>query len=196
MNAFFLILHKKQFISFKQTNLPMKYLNHFLLLALLMSCFACGGSTETNTDTDSTKTDSTEQTPEEATTESNTEETANETTVELSEEAKPFVKKWAMTSYTDTQGKTQDNIDNAFLELADDGTFVELFSGKEIASGTWNIEKEGEGMVLVLTHKKGEMASQLSEGKEKLNVKEFSPEKMITVDDGGKMSETFVPVKE
>ncbi len=176
----------------------MKYLNNFLLMALLMSLLACGGSTETDTNTDSTSTDSsTEQSNTESTPDnSNTEESENMTTVEISEDAKPFVKKWAMTSYTDTEGKSQDNIDNAFLELADDGTFVELFSGKEIASGTWNVEKEGEAMVLVLTHKKGEMASQLSEGKEKLNIKEFSAEKMITVDDGGKMTETFVPAKE
>ncbi len=173
----------------------MKYLNNLLIATILLACFACGGGGETESKEGEISTDSTEQTTGDETKNSNTEESEDKTTVEISEDAKPFVKKWAMISYTDTEGKSKDKIDNAFLELADDGTFTELFSGKEIASGTWNVEKEGEKMLLVLTHKKGEMASQLSEGKEKLNIKEFSAEKMVTVDDGGKMTETFVPAK-
>lgn len=164
-----------------------------LFIFSVVTLSSCDSEEKSESDTDTTKAATEEVTEEET----STEETSTEeepAAVVLSEEAKPFAKEWAMTSFTNTEGKSQDGIDNAFLTLGEDGKFKETFSGKEIASGTWDIIKEGDVQVLVLTHLKGEMATQLQEGKEKLSIKEFSTEKMITSDDDGKMTETFMAV--
>jgi hypothetical protein len=55
--------------------------------------------------------------------------------------------------------------------------------------------KEGNSQVLVLTHTSGDMVTKLREGKEKLMIKEISADKMVTADNDGKMTETFMVVK-
>jgi hypothetical protein len=166
--------------------------NTFLIVFFFVSIstFSCSNKETLEKDTETTVIDK----EDESETETETPE-VEVVTVELSEEAKPFAKEWAMKSFTHTDGKVQDNIDNSFLTLGEDGKFVELFSTKEVATGTWNIMKEGNSQVLVLTHTSGDMVTKLREGKEKLMIKEISADKMVTADNGGKMTETFMVVK-
>ncbi|NJL12689.1 MAG: hypothetical protein HC913_06650 [Microscillaceae bacterium] len=163
-----------------------------LLIALVLcwSLMACGGGEKATNNADSTQADTAEANKTTEATE------VSEESPELSEEAQPFVKKWSMTSFSHNDGRKEENISNRILNLKEDGTFEEFFNKRVIASGTWNVSKEGERQMLVLTHKTGEMSTELKDGEEKLTVKEISADKMITEDDGGKMSETFVPASE
>ncbi|GAB4404392.1 MAG: hypothetical protein OHK0053_29910 [Microscillaceae bacterium] len=161
-----------------------------IALALCWSLTACGGGENATETSDSTQADTAKakETPEEV--------EAPEETPALTEEAQAFVKQWSLISFSHADGRKEENISNRILDLKADGTFEELFNKKVIASGTWNVSKEGEQQMLILVHKTGEMASELKNGEEKITVKEISADKMVTEDDGGKMTETFVPVSE
>lgn len=115
---------------------------------------------------------------------------AEEDTIKVdmsSKEAKILAKNWAMTAFTHTDGRKQDNITNASIELKEDGTFDEKFKGQSIATGKWMLADNNKN--LVLKHLTGNMKDKI----EKLGIKELKDDKLVTVDDDGKMTETYIP---
>ena len=103
---------------------------------------------------------------------------------ELTEEAKKIAKKWTLKEITHADGKKEKAKSNSILDLKADGTFTELFAGKEVATGTWQVT----GKDFVMTHLTGAMAAQKTE---KLSIKEATDKKLVTSDDEGKMTESY-----
>ncbi|MDX2305721.1 MAG: hypothetical protein NW226_23140 [Microscillaceae bacterium] len=165
----------------------MKLIQNLLLNTLFLFLVACGGGGSTTDTTDSTQNNE-DSTAEEA----NSEETSQKVvTIDVeNEDVKMLIKRWKMTEYTHTDGKSEKNIKGAFLVLKEDGTFEELFNANVIASGKWSFEVEGK--VISLMHETGEMKGD----NEKLTVKELTADKLITLDDEGKMTETWMPEAE
>ncbi|MCS6821818.1 MAG: hypothetical protein NZ551_08105 [Microscillaceae bacterium] len=105
-------------------------------------------------------------------------------------EVKMLVKKWALKSIVHKDGKKEENIDNAFLELKEDGTFVEFFAGKEVATGNWELSADKKTFTLI--HKTGPEATTLKDGREKSAIKELTDNKFVTEDEN---IETYEPAK-
>ena len=162
----------------------MKLLQNLLLSALFLFLVACGGG---DTTTEDTTEENTEETTNEETTEESTEETSEEAGLDLeNEDVKMLINRWKMTAYTHTDGKKEEGIENAYLVLKEDGTFEELFNANVIASGSWSYDAEGKEISMI--HETGELKGD----NEKFTVEEISAEQMITKDDEGKMTETWV----
>lgn len=165
----------------------MKLISQFSFFILLLLVFACGGgSTETENKTeDSTKTDTK--------VEEKKEEAKDTAQFVLTEEAKVFVNNWKLDAYTHADGKSEKNIQGAFLNLMEDGTFKELFNEKIIASGNWMVSQDKKSLTLM--HKTGKYKEEFGKEEEKFTIKEISATKLTTVDDGGKMTETYLVEK-
>jgi hypothetical protein len=167
----------------------MKLISKLTFFVLLFFAFACGGSsTEGEKKTDDTA--KTETKPDEA---EKKEEPKDTVKFVLTDEAKVFVNKWKLDSYTHTDGKSEKNIQGSFLSLKEDGSFEELFNANVIASGTWNVSKDQKTLTLI--HKTGKYKEEFGKETEDVSVKEVSAAKLVTVDAGGKMTETYVAEK-
>jgi hypothetical protein len=105
---------------------------------------------------------------------------------ELSEEAKKIAKKWNRKSYTHDDGKVEEVKSKEELDLKADGTFEELFAGKSIATGTWNVKDKQ----LVLKHLTGQEKDQA----EKHKVEEANDNKLVLLNEKGK-KETYEVAK-
>jgi hypothetical protein len=165
----------------------MKLLQTLLLAGIFAMLTACGGgSTETKTE-DTTKTEAKEETTEKK------EEVKEDAKFELTEDVKPFVNKWKLSEITHIDGKTEKAKEDGYLELKEDGTFNELFGKNVVASGNWTASKDKK--TLTLMHKSGDYKNKMGKEEEPFVVKEISADKLVTVDDGGKMTEIFVVEK-
>jgi hypothetical protein len=165
----------------------MKLLQILLLAGIFAMLTACGGgSTETKTE-DTTKIEAKEESTEKK------EEAKEEAKFELTEDIKPFVNKWKLSEVTHIDGKTEKVKEDGYLELKEDGTFNELFGKNVIASGNWTASKDKK--TLNLLHKSGDYRNKMGKEDEPFVVKEISADKLVTVDDGGKMTEVFVAAK-
>ena len=163
----------------------MKLLQNLLLSALFLFLVACGGAdtttTEESTEETTEATENTEETTE------TTEETAETNSLDLeNEDIKMLINRWKMTAYTHTDGKSEEGIEGAYLVLKEDATFEELFNTNVIASGSWSYDAEGKELSLI--HETGELKGD----NEKFAIEELSAGEMITKDDEGKMTETWV----
>lgn len=156
----------------------MKLLQNLLTVSFFALLTACGGGEKTEEKKDTLQTE-----------EPKIEEKTEEPKMELTEDAKMLVKKWQMVSFTHTDGKKEDNIDDAFLELNEDGSFIEIFKGQTIATGKWMLSEDKKS--LTFKHETGEFKDR----EKKEEVKEMGAEKLVTSDDDGKMIETYVPAK-
>ncbi|TAE76264.1 MAG: hypothetical protein EAZ85_00635 [Bacteroidetes bacterium] len=108
-----------------------------------------------------------------------------------SAEGLKIAKKWKMVKFTHTDGKEEKEPEKnsvKILNLKDDGTFEQLMNDKVINAGNWKLD--GKSIVL---KKAGASGAEVKE--EKLNVKSSNDKQLVTVDDDGKMTETFEVVK-
>ncbi len=166
----------------------MKILQILFLFSFVTCVVACGGGTETTTtetDTTSTEATSTDDTTPEV------EEPEAPSGPDMSDEdVSTLARKWQLTAFTHIDGQKEENIEGDFLYLNEDGSYTEIVKLDTIV-GTWDLDKT-EGKVLMLKPTTGKFAGQT----EKLAIEELSAEQMITSDDDGKMTETFVVVPE
>lgn len=171
----------------------MKKLTYTLMfLAMFGFMAACGGGesdTETEETSDSTSTEETTSTEAE---EENTQAVDDEESEAAlnSETAQKLARKWQMIAYSHTDGRSEEGLEGDFLVLNADGSFSEVFKGKEVASGKWSLSEDEKQ--LILKHETGEFLGKES----KMTIQEVSAEKLVTVDDEGKMTETFVAAPE
>jgi major membrane immunogen (membrane-anchored lipoprotein) len=157
----------------------------YLSFLFLTACNSSGEkTTEEKNPTETSKTEGKNKE-----TEKNTDEQdKSEVPTKPSEEGLKIAKKWLMVKIMHNDKKEEDvKAKKGVLELKTDGTFVETFNDKEIATGNWKLE----GNDLVVKHLTGEFKGK----EEKLVVKEKSDTKLVTVDNDGKMTETYEVMK-
>lgn len=161
----------------------MKLLKSLFILSLFFFIASCGGGEQAS------EGEGTEEATEESTETTESEEETSEETVSLdleNEDVQMLVKTWKMVSFTHEDGSNEEAQEEDLLVLNEDGTFADIFKGNEVASGVWNYDAEGR--IISLEHKTGNLMGD----KQKLTIKELAADKLITIDDDGKMTETFV----
>ncbi|TAE18786.1 MAG: hypothetical protein EAZ95_03410 [Bacteroidetes bacterium] len=151
----------------------MKRTNFVWATALAFTMIACGGEAPKQEEKEKPEPEPKEEAPKK-------EEPKPEA---LSEEGQKIAKKWAMKEFTHTDGKKEEVKGKQILHLKADGTFEQVFGEKTVATGTWNVKDKN----LTMKHLTGAEKDQT----EKLVVKEATDKKLVTVDDGGKMTETY-----
>jgi predicted secreted protein len=160
----------------------MKYLQNLLFIASFFAMVACGGN--------STSTENTEDTAQKDSV--TTEEEPKEKVPSLSEDdKKSFAKKWQMVSYVHADSSKEQSKEDEVIALNEDGKFELLFNEKSIAGGSWGVEVQDSVKIITLMHESGPEKDLT----EKLTVKEVSADKLVTVDDSGKMTETYKVAK-
>jgi hypothetical protein len=153
------------------------------MITFLAFLVACGGNTTTDEKKDTTqeaKDDKKEVEKKEA-----------EPKFELTEDAKMIAKKWQMTEMTHvdkSKEKTKDN--KFFLDLKPDGTYTEMAGTKTIETGKWLLAADKKSITFIRE------SGEFNGSKKVEEIKEFSATKLVTVDNDGKMTETFEPAKE
>lgn len=160
----------------------MNLIQKLIVLAFfLFATIACGGG---ESDTEEEKEEATE---EEDT--SSEEEEKEEEADMSSDEAKMLAKTWKMTEFIHEKGETEQAQEEDLLTLNVDGTYIDTIEGKEMESGTWQLSEDKKEVVFKV--EKGEFMGSTK----RVSIKELTKEKLVTVDDDGKMTETFVPAE-
>ncbi|MEO1653441.1 MAG: hypothetical protein AAFU64_07855 [Bacteroidota bacterium] len=162
----------------------MKLLQSLFILSLFCFIVSCGGGEQVSED-ETTE----EETSEESSDATETEDETSEETASLdleNEDVKMLVKTWKMISFTHEDGSNEEAQEEDLLVLNEDGTFADIFKGNEVATGVWSYDAEGR--IISLKHKTGNLMGD----NQKLAIKELAADKLITIDDDGKMTETFV----
>lgn len=160
-----------------------------IILSVTVAAFlvmtACGSGGEKKAEnTPESKEEADKKQPEKT----NTESEKAEAPTKPSAEAMKIAKKWKMTKFTHADGKEEkEKVANKILNLKEDGTFEQMMNDKVIVAGNWKLEGK------VISLKSGSAGAEIKE--EKLTLKSSDDKQLVTIDDDGKMTETFEVVK-
>ncbi len=164
-----------------------------IILSIAMVAFlgmtACGGGGEKTTE-NAEKTPETKEIPKKGEDPKIAETDKTEAPTKPSAEGMKIAKKWKMTKFTHADGKEETEKGNTagkVMNLKADGTFEQTVNEKVIVAGNWKLD--GKNLVL----KSGAAGAEVKE--EKLTIKSSDEKQLVTMDDGGKMTETFEVVK-